>query len=114
MKICFLTVTLVRVVSAIFEMAPLGKVDLRISKGGHTLSCVMSFIMSCVMRMMPDMKVALSTHCHAMHQLSLLVRRDKMASSGMDTDDYIAIALALDTKKRKKSSKRGLVRMIPV
>ena len=57
------------------------------------------------MRMMHDMKVVLSTHCHAMHQFTLPVQSDKMASSGLDTDDYIAIALALDKKKRKKRSK---------
>ena len=51
--------------------------------------------MQCFMRMMHDMKVVLSTHCHAMHQFTLPVQSDKMASSGLDTDDYIAIALAL-------------------
>ena len=61
--------------------------------------------MQCFMRMMHDMKVVLSTHCHAMHQFTLPVQSDKMASSGLDTDDYIAIALALDKKKRKKRSK---------
>ena len=57
------------------------------------------------MRMMHDMKVVLSTHCHAMHQFTLPVQSDKMASSGLNTDDCIAIALALDKKKRKKRSK---------
>ena len=63
-------------------------------------------VMQCFMRMMHeqhDIKVVLSTHCHAMHQFTLPVQSDKikMASSGLDTDDYIAIALALESRQEE-------------